>query len=88
MSPGGPWEVPGRPQGFPGRRLGVPGGSLGVPGTPKAPPGTSLEASVGAMSPLKNIEKTRYRADLNDSWDALGAPWGAWVAPGGSLEPL
>ena len=55
-------QVPGRSLGVRGRRLGVPGGSLGVPapppGTPIASPGASLEASVGAMSTLKNIQKT------------------------------
>ena len=71
---GGPWGSPGCPREVPGRSLGVPrdslGGAwaslggrwapLGPPQGRQGPPGTSLEALVGAMSALKNIEKTMF----------------------------
>ena len=69
--PGGPWAVPGRSSGGPWASPGIPweapGGPWGVAGrpwalpeTPTAPLGTSLGASVGAMSTLKNIEKPLF----------------------------
>ena len=85
-----PWVVLGGSLGVPGMPLEVPGGSLqgpwpslGLPRDPQGTPGTpqepSLDASVGTMGALKNIEKPlfllhfQHRGALGDP---LGDPWG------------
>ena len=82
MIPGRSLGVPGSPLGSSWASLEGPWASLGFPRDPPGPPGISqgpsLDASVGAMGALKNIEKPLVFI----AFPELGGPWGG---PGESL---